>query len=106
VAASRTHLVVKRGSLSTSIVSVGLTAPGVQLGSESRKPFLMPVVQLCLGGRVTVRKGVGARPSKSSRSQVAGLNISGALGGCEFAVLGNRLDGAPSILARADDVIE
>jgi hypothetical protein len=85
VAESRMHLVVKRRSLSTSIVSVGLIAPGVQLGSGTGKPLLVWVVQVCKGGRVTARKGVEARPSTVNWSQIAGLSTSGALGCCEFA---------------------
>ena len=77
VTASRTHLVVNLGSLSTSIVNAGLIAPGVQLGSGTGNPLLTRVVQLCGGGRVTETKGLDARPLMFSSAQTGGLTASG-----------------------------
>jgi hypothetical protein len=50
------------GSRSTVIVTVGLIAPGVQVGSGTGNPFMIRVWQP-FGGSVTSRSGLEARLS-------------------------------------------
>src|SRR5947209_2280389 len=68
VAPSRTHLVLKFRSCRTSVVTPGLIAPGVQVGSGKGKPLLTFGMQCWAGGRSTCCIGFSAAGSTSWQS--------------------------------------